>query len=55
VDELKVGTLWLFPVYSSPMVDFGYDISNFFDIDPLFGTLANFKTLITSMKGRGEP
>ena len=37
--ELGVDVVWLSPVYASPMDDNGYDISDYQDIDPLFGTL----------------
>ena len=43
---LGVNALWLSPIYPSPMADFGYDIVNHTDIDPLFGTLADFDALI---------
>ncbi|ODM91568.1 Maltase 1 [Orchesella cincta] len=43
--ELGVEAIWISPIYESPMVDFGYDISNFTNIDPLFGTLDDFKEL----------
>jgi len=52
--SLGIGTLWLSPFYPSPMVDFGYDISNFVDVDPAFGTLSDFKALISSMKAKGR-
>jgi len=37
---------WLSPIYPSPMADFGYDISNYTDVHPLFGTLADLDTLL---------
>jgi hypothetical protein len=40
--ELGVGTIWLSPVFTSPMADFGYDISDYRGIDPLFGTMHDF-------------
>ncbi|GCE12068.1 alpha-amylase family glycosyl hydrolase [Tengunoibacter tsumagoiensis] len=43
---LGIDTLWLSPVYPSPMADFGYDIANYSDIDPTFGTLADMDDLI---------
>ena len=48
LNEIGVETIWISPVYKSPMVDFGYDISDFVDIDPIFGTLEDFKTLVDS-------
>ena len=38
-------TIWISPIYKSPMVDFGYDISDFKDVDPIFGTLEDFKSM----------
>ena len=46
LSELGLNTLWLSPVYPSPQVDFGYDISNYTDVDPLFGSLNDLKMLI---------
>lgn len=43
---LGVDALWLSPIYPSPMADFGYDVSNYTDIHPLFGTLADMDTLL---------
>src|SRR5258708_19662462 len=43
---LGVDALWLSPIYPSPMADFGYDISNYTDVHPLFGTLADLDTLL---------
>ena len=43
---LGVNALWLSPIYPSPMADFGYDISNYTDVHPLFGTLHDIDTLL---------
>ncbi|XP_041359243.1 maltase 1-like isoform X2 [Gigantopelta aegis] len=43
---LNVGVVWLSPVYESPMKDFGYDISNHTDVDPLFGTVQDLEDFI---------
>ena len=51
--ELGVDVVWLSPVYSSPMDDNGYDISDYTDIDPLFGTLAELDDLIAGLHERG--
>ena len=51
--ELGVDALWLSPVFPSPMADFGYDISNYTDIDPLFGSLADFDALVAAAHGLG--
>ncbi len=45
-DSLGVDAIWLSPINPSPMVDFGYDISDYKDIDPIFGSLSTFKKLI---------
>ena len=51
--ELGVDVLWLSPVYRSPMDDNGYDISDYQDVDPLFGTLADLDALIDGCHERG--
>ncbi len=51
--ELGVDVLWLSPVYRSPQDDNGYDISDYQDIDPMFGTLADFDRLLTEVHARG--
>src|SRR5262245_32249355 len=51
--ELGVGAIWLSPVFRSPMADFGYDISDYTDIDPLFGTLADFDALVGAAHALG--
>ena len=50
--ELGVDAIWLTPVYPSPHVDFGYDISNYRDIDPQYGTLADFDRLVAEANKR---
>lgn len=50
---LGVDALWLSPIFPSPMRDFGYDVSNYTDIDPLFGTLDDFDYLLEEAHGRG--
>jgi alpha-glucosidase len=44
--DLGVDAIWLTPVYPSPQVDFGYDISDYRNIDPQYGTLADFDRLV---------
>jgi alpha-glucosidase len=44
--ELGVDAIWLTPFYPSPGADHGYDVSNYVDVDPLFGTLADFDELV---------
>ena len=50
---LGVDVLWLSPVYRSPMDDNGYDISDYEDVDPLFGTLEDLDALIAGCHDRG--
>ncbi|MFL5072294.1 MAG: alpha-amylase family glycosyl hydrolase [Xanthobacteraceae bacterium] len=51
--ELGVDAIWLSPIFPSPMADFGYDIANYTDIDPIFGTLAAFDHLVASAHALG--
>ncbi|MGB3408180.1 MAG: alpha-glucosidase [Jannaschia sp.] len=53
LSDLGVGFIWLSPVYRSPMVDNGYDISDYRDIAPEFGTLADFDVLLAEARARG--
>jgi alpha-glucosidase len=50
---LGVDAVWLSPIFRSPMADFGYDVADYRDVDPLFGTLADLDALIADMHGRG--
>ncbi|MFC0098083.1 alpha-amylase family glycosyl hydrolase [Micromonospora marina] len=51
--ELGVDAVWLSPFYPSPQADAGYDVSDYRDVDPLFGTLADADQLIAAAKARG--
>src|ERR1700760_2600032 len=51
--ELGVDAVWISPIYPSPMADFGYDVSDYTDIDPMFGTLADFDALVAAAHARG--
>jgi oligo-1,6-glucosidase len=51
--RLGIDVLWLSPVYRSPMDDNGYDISDYQDVDPLFGTLSDLDALIAGCHDRG--
>ena len=51
--SLNVTAVWLSPIYPSPMHDFGYDVANYVDVHPLFGTLADFDRLLAEVHGRG--
>ncbi len=53
IAKLGVGAIWLSPVYPSPGIDNGYDISDYCDVDPRFGTLADFDELVASAGERG--
>lgn len=50
---LGIDIIWLSPIFASPMADFGYDISNYNDIEPMFGTLADFEALLAEVHQRG--
>jgi alpha-glucosidase len=50
---LGVDAIWISPIYPSPMADFGYDISNYTDIDPIFGDLDDFDALLADAHRRG--
>ena len=51
--KLGVDALWLSPVLASPQVDNGYDVSDYQDIDPMFGTMEDMRTLIREARARG--
>ena len=53
LERLGIDVLWLSPIYRSPHADNGYDISDYQDIDPLFGTLADLDELIRELHQRG--
>jgi len=46
VATLGVDAIWISPFYTSPMKDFGYDVADYCDVDPIFGTLADFDALV---------
>jgi glycosidase len=50
---LGVDALWLSPCFPSPMADFGYDVADYCDVDPRFGTLADFDRLLEAAHARG--
>jgi alpha-glucosidase len=50
---LGVAAVWLSPIYPSPMADFGYDVADYLDIDPTFGTLADLDRLVEGCHARG--
>ena len=52
LSDLGVTAMWLSPIFRSPMCDFGYDVSDHCDVDPVFGTLAGFDELLAAAHGR---
>jgi alpha-glucosidase len=53
VASLGVDAIWISPFFKSPMADFGYDIADYRDVDPLFGTLEDFDRLLAKAHGLG--
>jgi alpha-glucosidase len=53
VARLGVDAIWLCPFYRSPQADFGYDVSDPLDVDPIFGTLADFDALVARAHALG--
>jgi alpha-glucosidase len=53
VARLGVDAIWLSPFFTSPMKDFGYDIADYCDVDPIFGTLADFDRLVSRAHALG--
>lgn len=51
--DLGVNIIWICPIYKSPMVDHGYDISNYYEIDPSFGSMDDMELLLEEAKKRG--
>lgn len=53
VASLGVDAVWITPFYRSPMADFGYDVADYCEIDPLFGTMADFDEVLARAHGLG--
>jgi alpha-glucosidase len=53
IAALGVDAIWISPFFTSPMADFGYDVADYCDVDPIFGTLADFDALIEKAHGLG--
>src|SRR5512138_1950623 len=51
--RLGIDAIWLSPFYPSPMADFGYDVADYCDVDPRFGTLRDFDALLADVHARG--
>ena len=52
IAQLGVNAIWISPLYPSPMADFGYDVSDYCDINPMFGTMADFDKLMIQAHAR---
>jgi glycosidase len=53
LEDLGVDAIWISPFYPSPMADFGYDVADYTDVDPLFGTLGDLDDLLSQAHRRG--
>ena len=53
VKDLGVNTIWLMPFYPSPLRDDGYDISDYTDVNPIYGNLTDFKAVLREAHRRG--
>jgi len=53
ITDLGIETICLNPIYVSPLIDSGYDVSNYTDVDPLFGNLDDFDNLMREAHNRG--
>src|SRR6201997_5007590 len=53
VVSLGIDAIWISPIYPSPMADFGYDVADYCDVDPIFGNLADTDRLIGAAHKRG--
>ena len=50
---LGIRAIWISPFYPSPMADFGYDVSDYTGVDPMFGTMADFDRLLAAVHAKG--
>lgn len=53
IASLGVDAIWISPFFTSPMKDFGYDVSDYCDVDPMFGSLADFDAVVETAHGLG--
>lgn len=52
-DSLGVDAIWISPFFTSPMADFGYDVSDYYSVDPVFGTMGDFQQLLKRANKQG--
>lgn len=52
--DAGIDAIWLSPIFTSPMVDFGYDVSDFYDIHYEYGTMADFEEMMEKARRLGE-
>ena len=50
--ELGIDAVWISPIFPSPMADFGYDVSDYINVDPMFGSLTDFDALVAAAHAR---
>ena len=55
IASLGVDAIWLSPFFTSPMADMGYDVSDYCNVDPMFGTLADFDALMAEAHRTASP
>ena len=55
LSELRVEAVWLSPIFTSPMADYGYDVADYCDVDPLFGTLEDLDRLVGGLPRARHP
>src|SRR5688572_29213590 len=53
LEDLGINTIWLLPFYPSPLKDDGYDVTDYYDVHPDYGTLADFKLFLKEAHRRG--
>jgi alpha-glucosidase len=51
--SLSIDAIWISPFFKSPMKDFGYDVSDYRDVDPMFGNMSDFKSLLKTCHQKG--
>jgi maltose alpha-D-glucosyltransferase/alpha-amylase len=53
LQDLGINTIWLLPFYPSPLKDDGYDIADYYSVQPMYGDMAGFKTFMAEAHRRG--